>query len=45
VADASDVIMQLSFGNNFGFVEKGRDIADYMKELDKLLDLAAMVSF
>jgi hypothetical protein len=37
--------MQLSFGNNLGFVEQGRDIADYMKELDKLLDLAAIVSF
>ncbi|ESZ92255.1 cytochrome P450 [Sclerotinia borealis F-4128] len=38
----SDVIMQLSFGNNLGFVEQGKDIANYMKELDKLLDLAAI---
>ncbi|PQE32237.1 cytochrome P450 protein [Rutstroemia sp. NJR-2017a WRK4] len=38
----SDVIMQLSFGNNFGFVEQGRDIADHMKQLDKLLDFAAI---
>ncbi|PQE28637.1 cytochrome P450 protein [Rutstroemia sp. NJR-2017a BBW] len=35
--------MQLSFGDSLGFVEQGRDVSDYMMQLDKLLDFAAII--
>lgn len=42
-ADAFDVIMQLSFSHNLGFIDHGQDVSGYMKMLDKNIDMAAIV--
>lgn len=42
--DAFDVIGELTFSKQLGFLEKGRDVDGIIAALEKMLDYSAVVS-